>query len=208
MGFREINSQHRVPRVAPPRGRAYIDRQTFSRPGPRWFAGIALAGPPAAWAACQKFVAGAGVSCGAKKSLVGYWAGWTAWGGHPLHSQRDCREASTGLVRLPVLGLLRRLGCGTSPPVWTSCCRALRSPAGAFAFVPLLCLWVTLIAAGGFWASMLAVRSTGTSGRSLFVFGAVPRWGRSRLFSDWVGTGCADWTAPAAAGLSEAGWRS
>jgi uncharacterized membrane protein YdjX (TVP38/TMEM64 family) len=68
---------------------------------------------------------------------------------------------------------------------------ALRSPAGAVAFIPLYALWVTLLLPG-VWASMLAGALYGTALASLLVFvgaslGAlvVFQLGRSRL-RDWA----------------------
>jgi len=46
---------------------------------------------------------------------------------------------------------------------------ALRSPAGAVAFVPLYAIWVTLLLPG-VWASMLAGALYGTVWGSLIVF--------------------------------------
>jgi len=141
---RQINSSTDS-RVAPPE-QGYNRSTTFHGLAPLVRQGIAASRAPAAWR-CQKLLRA--LRSWRKAEIAGWAWRWDGVG-HPL-PHIGLVGGVTGLLRLPVLGVVALLGCDLSPV--EQLCRPALTPPGV-SFVHAYAMWSRFCCRG--LASMLA----------------------------------------------------
>jgi len=200
-------SQPTSPRVLPPRAGLPIDRQRFSRPGPRLVRqGMLLSGPPARLGRCQQICCGRAGRSWAQRNRWWAWGKFGRVGRHPLSQQRTVGRRQLGLVAAAQCwGLFAAVWVVASPLVGAAACGPALHTAGAGGLCAALCHLGPLLLPGVWASNAGAVALYGTVWGSLNRVRGCLRWAIAAFLLGRPG--CATGTRQRPAGPFRSCWR-